>query len=137
MEFTKNLHENAKESNTNTTNYMQSRINTLELKKGQLKALLRDARRGQHIAQEAASQLRGEIAMYKDTLEVATKENKKLVSKLNELNEKYIQLQETNKDLSSRLEQIEKEEEEYEEMEDLEVTTVAQDERRVVCQDKH
>ena len=63
-EFTKNLHEKAKESNRTTTTYMQSRINILELKKGQLKALLRDARRGQNIAQETASQLRVEIAVY-------------------------------------------------------------------------
>ena len=137
MEFTKNLHENAKESNMTTTTYMQSRINILELKKGQLKALLRDARRGQNIAQETASQLRGEIAVYKETLDIATKENKKIVAKLAEVTEKCSQLQENNKELSSRLEQIEKEEEEYEEMEDLEVTTEGEDERRVACQDKH
>lgn len=142
IEITKSIHENAKESKDASTNMMQCRINTLELKKGQLKTLLKDAKQKQDIACAKALQMSRQVDVYKSTLDIATKENNKLVAKIKDLEdankglrEENEKLSDKNKQLTDKVAQLEMEDEEYEEIEVEDEEEVA-DKRQVIFHDQ-
>ena len=82
-----------------TTNLVQSRINTLQLKKGHLKTLLQQSHKAIETANDKTSMLPGEIEVYKSALDIATKENQRV-------NKELSQMKETNKGLISQLNQL-------------------------------
>ena len=75
MDITKSIHESVKDAGLTSNTMMQAGLNSLEVKKSQLNALLKESRSCQDMANTKLSQLRGEIEVYKSTLEIATKEN--------------------------------------------------------------
>ena len=61
IDFTKSISGSARDSIMTTTNLMQSRINTLQLKKGHLKTLLQQSHKTIETANDKTSRLPGEI----------------------------------------------------------------------------
>lgn len=96
LDFTKNIHDSAKEASQFNCEMMQARINALELKKTHLKTLL-TSERNEHVAtKNTLACLQGQMKIMKSALDVQTNENQKYSKDNRQLNEEIRDLRQQN-----------------------------------------